>query len=114
MSVMLASYPPEPSAGEEMLRALREVSVAGVARYQPLRNAAGDIVEYLNPAAQRLLGLAMQPAITYCQQFPDSVHNGSMNFQRAASLTGEAGCCPNSALRPFPPCWPVSTKPATR
>ena len=63
-------------ATEHLLPALLDLSVSGVVGYAPVRDATGQLVDfsfaYLNPAAQRLLGLPAQPPATYRQQFAES------------------------------------------
>ncbi|WP_259404229.1 PAS domain-containing sensor histidine kinase [Hymenobacter sp. HSC-4F20] len=69
---------------EEFLPALLDLSVSGVVCYDPLTNAAGEIVDfafaYVNPVARRLLGVPTHPATTYLQQFPDTLTNGAFAF----------------------------------
>ncbi|MBB4603148.1 PAS domain S-box-containing protein [Hymenobacter luteus] len=73
---------------DDFLPALLDLSLSGVVLYTPLTNAAGEVVDfrfaYVNPAAQRLLGVPAQPATTYLQQFPETLTNGAFAFHRDA------------------------------
>ena len=77
----------------ELLPALLDLSLTGIVGYTPLTDAAGTVVDlafaYLNPAAQRLLGLPARPAVTYVQHFPDSLTNGAFAFHCAALMATE-------------------------
>jgi hypothetical protein len=63
---------------------------SGVVYYLPVIDAAGTLIDftfaYLNPVAQRLLGLPAQPATTYRAQWSASGEVGSFVFHRAAFL----------------------------
>ena len=82
MPALAALLPPEISADSSFLPALLDLSLAGVVCYAPLPDASGAVVDlafaYLNPAAQRLLGLPARPATTHGQQFPASRTDGSL------------------------------------
>ncbi|WP_051718928.1 PAS domain-containing protein [Hymenobacter sp. IS2118] len=86
-----AQFPPA-----ELLPALLDASLTGVVLFVPVYGPAGELVDfsfaYLNPAAQRILGLPPQPAVSYLQQFPHSTDpaNGAFVFQRDAYLSGQA------------------------
>ncbi|OON65275.1 hypothetical protein B0919_24430 [Hymenobacter sp. CRA2] len=86
--------PTEVRSTDKLLETLCEVSLTGVALYTPVYDAAGQLadlaVAYLNPAAQRLLGLTVRPDTTYRQQFPEALFDGSWAFHRDAFLTGQA------------------------
>jgi signal transduction histidine kinase len=64
----------------------------GVVYYTPVHDAVGTVVDfrfaYLNPAAQRMLGLPAQPTATYLEQWPASVASGAFAWHRDALLTG--------------------------
>lgn len=79
----------------EALAALLDLSLTGIVGYSPITDASGTVVDlafaYLNPAAQRMLGLPARPATTYVQQFPASLANGGFAFHRDTLLSGEAG-----------------------
>ncbi|MVN78809.1 PAS domain-containing protein [Hymenobacter sp. HMF4947] len=79
---------------EQLLPALLDLSVSGVVGYAPVLDATGQVVDfsfaYLNPAAQRLLGLPAQPAVTYRQQFTEL--KAGFEFHRAAYLAGGEPC----------------------
>ncbi|WP_460575285.1 PAS domain-containing sensor histidine kinase [Hymenobacter coalescens] len=66
---------PDAVPPDVLLPALLELSISGVVCYAPLTDADGRIVDfafaYLNPTAQRLLGLPAQPATTYREVFPE-------------------------------------------
>jgi PAS domain S-box-containing protein len=88
---------PLPALGvfpaETLLPALLDLSPNGVVLGTPVYDAAGTCADlalaYLNPAAQRLLGLPAQPTATYTQQFPGSRADGSWALLRDAFLSGE-------------------------
>jgi signal transduction histidine kinase len=88
-----ATLPADSFPERELLPALLDLSLTGIVGYTPLTDAAGVVVDlafaYLNPAAQRLLGLPAEPATTYVQQFPASLANGSFAFHRDALLATE-------------------------
>ncbi|MVN75206.1 PAS domain-containing protein [Hymenobacter sp. HMF4947] len=72
-----------------VLSALLQQLPNGVVYYLPVYAADGTTVtdfhfSYLNPAAQRMLGLPEQPATTYLAQFPGSVASGAFAFHRDA------------------------------
>ncbi|GAA3923849.1 hypothetical protein GCM10022406_07560 [Hymenobacter algoricola] len=75
--------------------ALLDASLTGVVLFLPVYGPSGELVDftfaYLNPAAQRILGLPPQPAVSYLQQFPHSTDpaNGAFVFQRDAYLSGQ-------------------------
>ncbi|MGI4733851.1 MAG: PAS domain-containing sensor histidine kinase [Janthinobacterium lividum] len=75
--------------------ALFDLSLAGNAFCDPVRDAAGEVVDFaiarLNPAAQRLLALPARPATTCLAQFPVARTNGGFAFLRATFETDEPG-----------------------
>jgi PAS domain S-box-containing protein len=77
--------PPTPPAPEPR-PALPDLVRAGLVCYTPVLDAAGQVVDfafaYVNPAAQRLLGLPAHPAATYRQQFAASSATGAFAFHR--------------------------------
>ena len=81
------------SAGE-FLPALLDLLPLSVVGYTPIANASGEVVDfafaYLNPAAQRQLGLPAEPVATYTQQFPAGRVDGSLAFHLAAYQSAEA------------------------
>jgi signal transduction histidine kinase len=93
MPAPAALLPSEISADSSFLPALLDLSLAGVVCYTPLTDASGRVVDlafaYLNPAAQRLLGLPARPAATHGQQFPASRTDGSLAQLCAALQTSE-------------------------
>ncbi|TDN38868.1 PAS domain-containing protein [Hymenobacter sp. UV11] len=90
---------PSPLAGQfpltELLLALLDTSLTGIALLTPLYDPAGEVVDfafaYLNPAAQRSLLLPAQPAVTYLEQFLPSrqPEGGAFAFPRNAFVTGQ-------------------------
>ena len=92
---MAAPAPTDLAAAGEFLPALLDLLPTGVIGYSPLQGEDGQVVDftfaYLNPAAQRLLGLPAQPAATYTQQFPASRTNGGLSFLLAAYQSDETG-----------------------
>jgi signal transduction histidine kinase len=89
------TLPPAFFPPHEVLPALLDLSLTGIVGYAPILDDSGAVVDlafsYLNPAAQRMLGLAAQPAATYLQQFPGSLTNGGFAFHCATLLSGEPG-----------------------
>jgi signal transduction histidine kinase len=78
------------ASAELLLPSLLDLSVSGVVGYSPVLDATGQLVDfsfaYLNPAAQRLLGLPAQPTVTYRQQFTEP--EAGFSFHCAAYLAG--------------------------
>ncbi|KAA9333280.1 PAS domain-containing protein [Hymenobacter busanensis] len=78
-----------------LLADLLAVSMTGVIFYTPIYDPAGSgaIVdfrfEYLNPAAQRMMGMPEVPAVTHNEQWPHSKAHGTFDFHVAAYVTGE-------------------------
>jgi signal transduction histidine kinase len=75
--------------------ALLDVSLTGINLLRPLYGPAGELadfaLEYLNPAAQRMAGLAAQPGGTLLTHFPDTLRTGVFAFYQRVFETGEAG-----------------------
>ncbi|QHJ05948.1 PAS domain-containing sensor histidine kinase [Hymenobacter busanensis] len=69
--------------------------MTGLIFYTPVYDPAGSgaIVdfrfEYLNPAAQRMMGMPEVPAVTHNEQWPHSKAHGTFDFHVAAYVTGE-------------------------
>ncbi|MDO7887150.1 PAS domain-containing sensor histidine kinase [Hymenobacter cheonanensis] len=82
------------SAADDLLRATLAVSLTAINLLRPVPGAGGEIidfvVEYLNPAAQRIVNLPEQPAGTLRALFPHVVTNGLLDFYRRVYTTGEA------------------------
>ncbi|RTQ52255.1 PAS domain S-box protein [Hymenobacter gummosus] len=78
---------------DKLLETLLDVSLSGVVLYTPVYDATGQLTDlalaYLNPAAQRLLGLPARPATTYRQQFPPALTDGGWAFHRDVFLSGQ-------------------------
>ncbi len=78
-----------------LLRELLAISLTGVILYAPIYDpsGSGEIVdftfEYLNPAAQRMMGLPEVPTRTHNQQWPQSIGHGTFAFHVDAFVTGE-------------------------
>ncbi|MGI4743922.1 MAG: sensor histidine kinase [Janthinobacterium lividum] len=85
---------PPPPAPEllQLLPTLLDLSLAGVVCYTPVLDAAGQVVDfafaYVNPAAQRLLGVPARPAVSYLQQFSEARANGAFAFHCATFMDG--------------------------
>ena len=86
---------PDTFPPQELLEALADISLTGVVLYTPVYNSAKEVVDFafafLNPAAQRMLGLPANVAHTYQQQFPDTLGNGAFAFHRDTFLSGQPG-----------------------
>jgi signal transduction histidine kinase len=93
-----ASLPPDLLAdlpAEELLASVFATSLTGLALYRPIRAAdEGELVdfciEYLNPAAQRMLRQPARPPGTYLQHYPHTVDTGVFAFHRDAFETSQA------------------------
>ncbi|WP_139361966.1 PAS domain-containing protein [Hymenobacter sp. CRA2] len=89
----MASSFPDAVPADAFLPALLELSVSGVVCYAPLTDATGQIVDfafaYLNPAAQRVLGLPAQPATTYREVFPEPPPFAAFAFHCEAYSSAE-------------------------
>ena len=82
------------SAADDLLRATLAVSLTAINLLRPLLGPDEEItdfaLEYLNPAAQRMVQLPEQPAGTLRTLFPHVTTNGLLDFYRRAYATGEA------------------------
>jgi len=82
------------SSADDLLRATLAVSLTAINVLRPLVGPAGEIldfaVEYLNPAAQRLVQLPERPTDTLRGLFPHVATNGLLDFYRRVFSTGEA------------------------
>jgi PAS domain S-box-containing protein len=89
----MASSFPDAVPADMALSALLELSISGVVCYTPLTDAAGQIVDfafaYLNPVAQRLLGLPAQPTATYREVFPEPAPFTAFSFHCEAYASQE-------------------------
>lgn len=87
----MSSSPTDFAPAGEFLPALLDLLPTGVLGFAPLRDAAGHItdlaIEYLNPAARRLLHLPARPD-TYLAHFPDARTNGRLDFLRRTYESG--------------------------
>ena len=87
--------PPTPSFPDSLLHDLLEVSLTGVNVLRPVYDPAGEIedfaIEYLNPAGQRMTGLAAQPGGTLLTRFPSAIANGILAYYRRAYTDGDTG-----------------------
>ncbi|UOQ71531.1 PAS domain S-box protein [Hymenobacter cellulosilyticus] len=87
---------------ESLLPALLDTSPNGILLCTPVLDEAGALADlafaYLNPAAQRLLGLPAQPPATYLQQFPNSRTDGSWAALADSFVSGEPGHFPLASL----------------
>ena len=83
-------FPPQ-----ELLETLLEASLTGIVLYTPVYGPAEEVVDFtfafLNPAAQRMLGLPATATHTYLQQFPDTLGNGAFVFHRDTFVSGQPG-----------------------
>ena len=91
-----SSLPTDAPTADGLLHAVLDVSLTAINLVHPIYAAeGGELVDfsldYLNPAAQRLTGLAEQPGGTVVSQFPDTATNGVFEFYRRVFETGEAG-----------------------
>jgi PAS domain S-box-containing protein len=82
------------SPADDLLRATLAVSLTAINLLRPLFGPTGEIVdfavEYLNPAAQRLVQLPERPVGTLATLFPHAATNGLLDFYRRVYGTGEA------------------------
>ncbi|MBC6605654.1 PAS domain-containing protein [Hymenobacter sp. BT188] len=79
---------------DELLRGVLDVSLTGLIIYRPVYDSDGSSVvdfafAYVNPAAQRMLSLPEQPALTHLQQWPRSQAYGTFAFHLNAFESGE-------------------------
>ena len=86
---------PRVFPSQELLGTLLEASLTGIVLYTPVYGPAEEVVDFtfafLNPAAQRMLGLPATATHTYLQQFPDTLGNGAFAFHRDTFVSGQPG-----------------------
>ena len=92
----VSALPTTAPAADDLLRAVLDVSLTAINLVHPLYAAEGGelvdfVLDYLNPAAQRLTGLPETPGGTMRSHFPDTFSNGVFDFYRRVFATGEAG-----------------------
>ncbi|OGX87936.1 PAS domain-containing protein [Hymenobacter coccineus] len=67
--------------------------MTGIALYAPIRGTDGALVDFtidwLNPAAQRILSQPARPGGTYLQHYPHTLETGVFAFHRQAFESGE-------------------------
>ncbi|WP_019947507.1 PAS domain-containing protein [Hymenobacter aerophilus] len=90
------TLPADAPAADELLHTLFEVSQTGIILMRPVFNGEGSIVnflfDYLNSAAQRLLGQPEQPTLSLLGSYPHAgLATGIFTFYRDAFLSGT--CC---------------------
>ncbi|WP_022826302.1 PAS domain-containing sensor histidine kinase [Hymenobacter norwichensis] len=85
---------PSSVAADTLLHDVLAVSLTGINVLHPLYSPAGELddfaMAYLNPAAQRMTGLAEEPGSTMRTLFPDTFSNGVFAFYRRVFQTGAA------------------------
>ena len=95
----MPAAPPPPGApaadSADLLQTLLAVSLTGVVMFRPVWSADGGSLidfayEFLNPAAQRMLGLPERPPQTLLTTYPYSVETGVFAFYRDTFLRGAA------------------------
>ncbi|SMB99673.1 PAS/PAC sensor signal transduction histidine kinase [Hymenobacter roseosalivarius DSM 11622] len=87
---------PQPQPATDELQALLDVSLTALTLLRPLYGPQSQELtdfafDYLNPAGQRLLGLAQRPTTTFLASFPRAHDTGVFAFYRGVLETGEAG-----------------------
>jgi PAS domain S-box-containing protein len=91
----MASPPPTFafSTADELLQATLAVSLTAINLLQPVLGPEGEIsdfvLEYVNPAGQRLANLPERPADTFGNLFPHAHTNGLLDFYRQVFTTSE-------------------------
>ncbi|SDY94616.1 PAS domain-containing sensor histidine kinase [Hymenobacter psychrophilus] len=87
--------PASLSFPDSLLYDLLDVSLTGVNVLRPVYDPAGEIedfaIEYLNPAGQRMAGLAERPGGTLLTRFPESKAAGILAYYRRAYTEGYPG-----------------------
>ncbi len=82
------------SLADELLQATLTVSLTAINLLRPVLGPAGEVLDfvldYVNPAGQRLGGLPERPAGTLCSLFPHAQTNGLLDFYRQVFITSEA------------------------
>ncbi|MDO7848089.1 PAS domain-containing protein [Hymenobacter sp. M29] len=91
-----AAPPAGLPASDGLLRTVLDVSLSAITLLHPIYAAdGGEIVDfgldYLSPAAQRLMGLSEQPGGSLRTRFPDTFANGVFGMYRQAFETKEPG-----------------------
>ena len=86
--------PPDVVTSEDFLHTLLDVALTGFILFRPLYDPAGETLldlayEYLNPAAQQLLGLPACPPESFLTRYPAAGPAGIFAFYREAFLAGE-------------------------
>jgi len=80
---------------DSVLHDLLDVSLTGVNVLRPVYGPAGEIedfaLEYVNPAGQRMTGLAERPGGTLLTRFPDTLAAGILAYYRRVYADGTAG-----------------------
>jgi len=105
MSRLLFSAPPSTTSAE-LLRTILAISPTGTALLRPLYRPDGTTIkdfayEYLNPAAQCVLGLAAHPTCTYLEHDSLTPHLGTFSFLCTTFQAGKVGHRkPNHARTP--------------
>lgn len=91
-TALLAQVP----VSAELVRTLLDVSLTGFILFRPLyreSDVSHEVVdlayEYLNPAAQQMLGLPQQPADSFLTLYPHAAEEGIFDFYRKAFLSGQ-------------------------
>ena len=87
---------PTPAAPDDLLQAVLDVSLTGVALLQPVFAENGTalvdfLYTYLNPAAQQMLHLPERPGISHLATYPATVQTGTFEFYRDAFESGRLG-----------------------
>jgi PAS domain S-box-containing protein len=89
-----AAYPADFTPA--LLADVLAVSLTALTLLRPVYDPTGStivnfVVEYLNPAAQRITGLGERPGVTMQARFPETFRNGVFAWYRGVFETGEAG-----------------------
>jgi len=82
------------SVGSDFSQLLLDISLSALAILRPLTDPDSNewsdfVIDYLNPAGQRMLRLADQPAQSYLAAFPGARDAGVFDFYRRVFETGE-------------------------
>ena len=92
LPVATASIPAFP---ETLLHDLLAVSLTGVNVLRPVYGPAGEVedfaIEYLNPAGQRMTGLAERPGGTLLTRFPAAIAANILGYYRRVYAEGATG-----------------------
>jgi hypothetical protein len=80
--------PADPSVGFDLLQTVLDVSLTGIGVLRPLYDTTSEIVdftiEYLNPPAQRMMGLPEQSGGRLLTHFPYTIAAGIFDYYRRA------------------------------